>query len=193
MPIFSFFVWAYRQQPILFIFTSGLTLNCQYFSFLSRLTFNCQYFLFLHLGLHSTASTFQIFVHFIFSSGLTLNCQFFSSFFFPLTWTDLRVSVRLCFDFITHVYLIGLTPLVPALLIFFEKLWFVWITFFLPKVFLKLLLGTRPPFFVSLFQMTYIWCNVSCNVRLCMNEMSLYYYFFNLFHSFSSFLVSNKI
>ena len=45
-------------------------------------------------------------------------------------------------------------------------------SFFL-KVFLKLLLGTRPFFTLySYFKQTYIWCNVSCNVWLCMNEMS---------------------
>ena len=40
---------------------------------------------------------------------------------YPLTWTYLRVPVWLRFDFIAHVYLIGLTPLMPALLRFFEN------------------------------------------------------------------------
>ena len=55
---------------------------------------------------------------------LNLNCQFFSSFFL-LTWTYLWVPIQLCFDFITHVYLIGLTPLMPVWLRF-EVLWRFW-------------------------------------------------------------------
>ena len=70
------------------------------------------------------------FSFFIFPLGLNFDCQFFQfSFFyiwtylwlpvfhlFFLTWTYLRVPIWLCFDFITHIYLIGLTPLMPNLL-----------------------------------------------------------------------------
>ena len=40
---------------------------------------------------------------------------------YPLTWTYPWVPVWLRFDFIAHVYLIGLTPLMPTLLRFFEN------------------------------------------------------------------------
>ena len=41
---------------------------------------------------------------------------------------------------------------------------------------------------------TFIWCNVPCNVWLCMNEMSKHSFFYlNLFHSFLFFLVSSKM
>ena len=56
---------------------------------------------------------------------------------------------------------------------FFENSDLFEFTFFLPKVFLKLLSSARTSFFCILIldMNTYIWCNVSCNVWLCMNEM----------------------
>ena len=58
----------------------------------------------------------------------------------------------------------------------FEILWklrSIWITFFLPEGLFEAFIGSKT-FFQStfLFQIrkTHIWCNVSCNVWLCMNE-----------------------
>ena len=53
------------------------------------------------------------------------------------------------FDFVMHIYLIGLTNLMPTWLgfeIFFENFDLFELPFFSPKVFLKLLSGARPFF-----------------------------------------------
>ena len=74
--------------------------NAASYTRLSGLTLDCHFFIFHH------------------TSGLTLELPvlfIFSWFLFSLTWTYLWVLVWLCFDFIAHVYLIGLTPLMPTL------------------------------------------------------------------------------
>ena len=116
---------------------------------------------------------------------------------YSLTWTYLRVPVWLRFDFITHAYRIGLTPLMPNLLRFFEN----------PDLF-ELSSSSRRSFWnfyrvqdpFSLYipisnKKTYIWCNVSCNVWLCINEMSEHlnsFFFWIYFIPLSSFLVLTK-
>ena len=166
--------------------------------------------IFYHLILCSTAISVVLnFVTHVYLPGLTLECQLFKSSFhhldlpsnasqthsYPLTWTYLRVPVWLCFDFITHVYLIGLTPLMPELLRFFESL----DLFELPYSFRRFFWSfywVQDPFFFTLHscfcKKTHIWCNVSCNVWLCMNEMFEHLNLFFIWICFiplSSFLV----
>ena len=122
-----FSTWTYPQLPVLqiFIFSSGLTSDSQFFKFS-----------FFHLP------------------GLTSDCQFFIFFF---TWTYLWVPVWLCFDFITHVCLIGLTPLMPCFL-GFETLWksLIWLNYLLSSESLsEAFIECKTLFhFASLFQMS---------------------------------------
>ena len=126
-----------------------------------------------YLDLPLTTSS-PIFIHI---SGLTLDCQFFSFYFFSLTWTYLQVPVWLCFDFITYVYLIGLTPLMSCWMKF-ETPWqlrSIWITFFPPQRSFWNFYRMQDFFLLCIpvsNKKTYIWCKVSRNVWLCMNEMS---------------------
>ena len=113
---------------------------------------------------------------------------------YPLTWTFLRVPVWLRSDFITHAYWIGLTPLTPN---FFEnpdlsKLPFpfrrsLW-SFYRVQDHFSLCIPVSD-------KKIYIWCNVSCNVWLCMNVMFESFRFVfhpNLFYSFFIFSRLNK-
>ena len=137
--------------------------------------------------LRSTAASVLLnFAAHVYLPGLTLECQLFKFSFhhldlsstasqthsYPLTWTYLWVPVWLCFDFITHVYLIGLTPLIPTLLRFFENSDLSELTSTFRRSFWSFyrVQGPISPCIPILDKKTYIWCNVSCNVWLCMNE-----------------------
>ena len=128
--------WVYDPQAAkngshhfsFFIFPLGLNFDCQFFQI---------FILYLDLPLIANSSNF----HFL--SGLTSDCRFFQTFvhFIFFIWTYPQLPVLFIFFFSTWTYL-----WVPDLLIFFEKFWFIWIIFFLPKVFLKLLSSVRPFF-----------------------------------------------
>ena len=188
---------------------TGLTLF--HFSFLHldlTLTVNSFKFLFfLSFGLTSIANS----SNFHFLSGLTSDCQFFdfSSFFYYLDLPLISSSFHPLF------YLPGLTSECQFDCVLTLSLMFTWLDLHLRCQFVgietnwKSLILTKLPSFVrrsfwSFYRVqdplsscipildmnTYIWCNVSCNVWLCMNEMSEH---LNLFHSFFIFLVSSKM
>ena len=124
-------------------------------------------------------------VLFIFYLGLPLTANSFHLFFYlPGLTSDCQFGLR--FDFVAHVYLIGLTPLMPNLLRFFENPDLSE----LPSSFRRSFWSfyrVQDPFSFCIpisNKKTNIWCNVSCNVWLCTNEM-----FEHFLNSFSSFFI----
>ena len=130
-----------------------------------------------------------------FQSGLTINCQSNS---FLSTYLDLPPTANLVVLWLYHACLSDWTYTSDAKLV---GIWdslktLVWLDYLLLSESLsKAFIGCKILFFFFCIPVsdkkTYIWCNVSCNVWLCMNEMSehLNFFFLNLFHSFSSSLV----
>ena len=141
------------------------------------------------------ANQIGLLYHFL-SFGLTLDCHFFkfsfifyldllsiaSSFYF-FTYLDLPPSASLVVLWL--VYLIGLTPLMLALLRFFENSDLSELPSSFRRSFWSFYRVQDPLSFcipIS-YKRTNIWCKVSCNVWLCTNEVSKHF-FWNLFFFF---------
>ena len=142
LTLFHFSIWTYPQLLVLqiFIFSSGLTSDCQFFKFsfflLPELTSECQ-----------------------FDCTLTLSVMF--------TWLDLHLWCQPCWYSLKNSDLFELSSS------FRRSFW----SFY----------RVQDPLSscISILDMnTYIWCNVSCNVWLCMNEMSEHFLNFPFFSFF---------
>ena len=102
------------------------------------------------------------------------------------------MSVWLCFDFITHIYLIRLTPLMPCLL-GFETLWksLIWLNYLLSSEGLSETFIRCKTFFrsASLFQMSKQISYAMCHAMYDCARMKCPSIFLNSFFPFSSFLI----
>ena len=125
----------------IFFLSFGLTLDCHVFKF--------SFIFYLDLPSIASSSNFHSFFH------LNLSSIASQTHSYPLTWTYLRVPIWLRFDFVAHVYLIGLITLMPMRKGFKSSLVGIWafensdflkLPSFSSKVFLKLLLSARPFF-----------------------------------------------
>ena len=150
----------------------GFTLDCHFFKFS---------FIF-YLDLSSIASSFH---HFFHLPGLTSECQFgcaltLSRMFLP-DWTYTSDANQ------THSYPLTWTYRRLPVWLRFEVLWKFW--------FIRIYLLSSRRSFWSFYQVqdpsslcipisdkkTYIWCSMSCNVWLCMNEMLVHWFQFYVF------------
>ena len=160
----------------LFIFPLRLNFDSQFFQIFILyldlpLIANFSNFNFTHLDLPSTASSFHLFF-FFYLPGLTSECRFDCALTLSLmfTWLDLHFWCQTCWD-------LGL----------FENPDLTKLSSFVRRSFWSFYRVHYPfSFCIPVSdEQTNIWCNVSCDVWLCTNEMSEH--FLNSFFFFLHF------